>query len=32
MRDITKLKDTPLEEIKKNFKGIFVLPYDEFKK
>lgn len=32
MKDITKLKGTPLDEIKKNFKGIFVLPYDEFKR
>lgn len=32
MKDITELKNTPLEKIKQNFKGIFVLPYDEFKK
>lgn len=32
MKDITDLKNTSLEDIKKNFKGIFVLPYDEFKK
>lgn len=28
--DITELKKTPLDIIKKEFKGIYVLPYEEF--